>query len=70
MFEGMEHREFIDSLGGTLILARLVGVRAKAAWNWHERGIPWRFRPAIADFAKDRGVEVPTDFLDATPRAA
>jgi len=57
----------IDDLGGTGKLASELNENASTVSMWKQRGIPWRWRPTIAQMAKDRGVEVPDDFL--TPSA-
>jgi len=62
----MAHSDIIDKLGGTGALAATLGIKDSAVsmWRSEDRGIPWRWRPRIAQLAKQRKVELPPTFLD------
>lgn len=66
----MNTREFIYALGGLNIVSEALGLKASAVGNWHKRGIPWRWRLAVAELAAARGVEVPADLLTPSAEAA
>lgn len=66
-------KELIDSLGGTGAVSDHLGVASNAVSNWTKRGVPWRFRPAVAQLAKQKRQPLPDGFLDpasAQERAA
>ena len=66
-------QELIASLGGPTAVASALGQKPNAVSNWINRGIPLRWRPAVAELARRRGVKVPADFIassQATERAA
>ena len=58
--------ELIKELGGPAKLAKLLGIERTAVANWRQadRGIPWRFRPAVANLALKHGVTLPDDFWE------
>jgi hypothetical protein len=59
----MSHAEIIVALGGTVAVAKAVGVSGQVVTNWKTRGISWRYRGAVAKLAATRGVVLPGDFL-------
>jgi hypothetical protein len=59
----MTHAEIIVALGGTVAVAKAVGVSGQVVTNWKTRGISWRCRGAIAKLAASQGVALPGDFL-------
>ena len=61
--KGMSHATLIDSLGGTGPVSKRLGVSQSRVANWRERGVSWQWRPAIADFAKEKDVRLPAGFL-------
>ena len=56
--------DLIEQLGGHLEVAKALGLAGNRVWNWRERGIPWRFRPTLAEMASEKGIKVPRDFLN------
>jgi len=60
------HRELIKALGGAAVVAEEQGVTRQAATNWMSRGVPWRYRLALAKKAKSKKVRLPPDFLGGT----
>lgn len=60
---GMGHDAFIEKLGDTGAVASITGQKDSTVSNWKARSIPWRFRPQLAEIAKQRGVDVPEGFL-------
>ena len=63
-------KELIDALGGTSAVARSTGQSGNTVSNWKERGVPWKWRPLLAQLAERQNVPVPEDFLDPTAAAA
>lgn len=63
-------RDFIAALGGSGVVAAHLGLRLNRVGNWGKRGIPWQFRPAIAEMAKERRIKVPANFLRPHAEAA
>lgn len=61
--EGM--RDLIHELGGVTLIAKTLGVRTNVVSNWLIRGIPWKYRPAVAAIAKKKGIKIPADFLES-----
>ena len=61
--------DLIRSLGGLTVVASALGVKPNAVSNWPKRGVPWRYRPAIAELAREKGVELPRGFLDVREAA-
>lgn len=64
----MNDAQAIHELGGPTKLAarlKLKGVRvsAGAVIMWKINGIPWRFRPPVAEIADDEGLALPNNFL-------
>jgi hypothetical protein len=66
----MTHAEIIDGLGGTVVVANHFGLTAAAVSFWKSRGIAWEYRPAIAELAKDKALELPADFFTPKKRKA
>lgn len=66
-----DHASIIKALGGPTAVARSLGddISTAVVWNWTRRGIPWRWRPAVADLAKGRDIATPPDFLTAATAA-
>lgn len=45
--------------------------RVEAVYKWKQNGIPWRWRPAIAEMARKAGKQLADDFLlSAAPPSA
>ena len=65
-----EHAALIDALGGPTAVGHLLGVKQNRVSNWKGRGVPWRWRPALAARAAELGVDLPEGFAGATPEAA
>ncbi len=59
-----QHSTFIRALGDTAAVAKLTGEHLSTVSNWKERGIPWRWRPTIAQAARRKKVALPDDFLE------
>lgn len=59
-------KDFIKELGGYRAVASMLGIKPGTASNWGHatRAIPWRYRPALARIAQEKGVELPEGFLD------
>lgn len=66
----MNTRELIHALGGVVRIGKTLGVSPSVVGNWHIRGVPWRLRPAVAELAASKGIDVPNDFLITSPEAA
>lgn len=67
----MAHSKLIVELGGTGAVASALGQQDSAVSMWKRRGVPWRWRPAVAELAEAKGVELPEGFLEqAQERAA
>lgn len=60
----MSQPDFIEQLGGTGAVATELRQNDSTVSMWRVRGIPWRWRPTIAELAKRRGVDVPSGFLE------
>lgn len=54
-------REVIQSLGGPKAFAGL-GCNEEMVKKWMQRGIPWKDRARVADFASRKRVKLPADF--------
>lgn len=61
----MTDAEILKTLGGPSRVAHAIGAQKKAAHNWPTRGIPWKWRPHIAELAERAGVSLPADFSKA-----
>jgi len=59
----MSHGVLIDNLGGTGAVAKRLGISQSRVANWRERGVSWQWRSAIAEFAKEAGIDLPEGFL-------
>lgn len=55
-------REIIVDLGGPAVLKEL-GYTEYAIKKWMQRGIPWKARAKVADFAQRQRKWLPADFL-------
>jgi hypothetical protein len=57
-------RKLIEALGGAKKVAADLNTTHGAVRNWmlDGRSIPWRYRPAVAKIAAERGVSLPEDF--------
>jgi hypothetical protein len=67
----MAHSKLIKDLGDTGVVAAALGQQDSAVSMWKRRGVPWRWRPALAQMAEAGGVDLPDGFLDpAQERAA
>jgi hypothetical protein len=55
-------RDLIKALGGTTAVARALGEKPGVVNNWNERGIPWKWRPAVAELARKNKIELPEGF--------
>ena len=60
------HAEFIHELGGSTSLARELNIEVRRVDNWRRRGISWKWRPRVHLVAKERFVQPPPGFLDAS----
>lgn len=65
-----DHAQLIDDLGGGTAVAVAIwgeiganGKRRETVYKWKQNGIPWRWRPAIEKLARERGLQLPPDFL-------
>ena len=58
-------KDLIKALGGVTAVAQALGVSVSRVSNWGLRGVPWRYRPAIADMAKAKRVKLPAEFLQS-----
>ncbi len=56
-------KELINALGGASAIAKELNLAPSRVGNWASRGIPWKFRPAIAKLAQERAVKLPIRFL-------
>lgn len=64
----MTHAEIIEKLGDYTGIAVALGEPGKplpigTTSVWKSRGVPWKYRPALARLAKSKGVLLPADFL-------
>lgn len=63
-----QHAQLIENLGGgTAIAAALFGgdpKRRQAVYKWKYNGIPWRWRLPVERLARERGVDLPPEFLE------
>ncbi len=57
--------DVIDQLGGATKVAKALGMKRNRVSNWRDRGIPWRYRVAVAKLAMTHGIKLPADFLEA-----
>ncbi len=65
---------FIDALGGTDAVAELIAKACSVNMPpqhviiMRQRGVPWRYRPALAAAAEKQGIDIPRGFLGYDPR--
>jgi len=59
----MDKPNLIDSLGGSGVVAGELSLKTNRVSMWRDRGVPWRWRPRIAELAREKGVQIPADFL-------
>jgi len=67
----MNHREFIQSLGGGTKVAELLltapgggEIDREAVYKWIKLNrVPWKWRPALVAVARGQGVSIPADFI-------
>jgi hypothetical protein len=60
----MTDSEVIDRLGGNAAVMEFCGVQHTAIiTNWRTRGIAWPARAKVAEMAKAKGIDLPSDFL-------
>lgn len=53
----------IINLLGTAEVAKHCDRSVSAVQNWKVRGIPWRWRAKVGQFAKRQGISVPVGFV-------
>ena len=60
-----QHAAIIAELGGSKSLSEELGQSRQNINNWKKRGIPWRWRPRIADLAVAAGKQssLPDNFF-------
>jgi hypothetical protein len=56
--------DLVDQLGSGALAKRL-GQKHSTVCNWRSRGIPHRWRPAVAQIAAEKNLPIPEDFFDA-----
>lgn len=60
----MTHSDFIEALGGGTKVAERLKIDREAVYKWRERDlIPWRWRPHLISFAREKGIRPPKQFL-------
>lgn len=60
----MSDTEIIKFLGGQTALAAQLGIASSRVGNWFSRGIPWEYRPEVANLIRAKDVKmVPANFL-------
>ena len=52
----MNHGKLIDELGGTTVVARLLGIKAPSVHAWRSSGIPDDKLIRLAPIAEQRGI--------------
>lgn len=65
------HQKLLSRLGGKDVVLpalaeRGIEVKPDAFRKWRDNGIPFKYRPIIADIASKKRVAVPKDFLIPT----
>lgn len=60
----------IDDLGGAVRVAEALGLSRTRVANWRARGIPWEYRPAIADLLREARKPVPPELIPPKARIA
>lgn len=58
----MTDKQLIDILG-TRPTARAMGVEVSVVSHWKRRGIPWRWRFRMAEYAGDNDIHLQSEFL-------
>lgn len=70
IMRAMNANELIDALGGTAIVAGILGVRKSAVSNWRRfDAIPSRLYLRLAAAGRERGIQVPETAFREVPRA-
>ena len=67
----MNHREFIQSLGGGTKVAELLStapgggeIDREAVYKWIKLNrVPWKWRPALVAVVRDQGKPLPNEFI-------
>ena len=59
----MSHKKFIEALGRTGEIARLIGVTSQEISKWKKRNIPWPHRTKFISIAAAKNVSLPDGFL-------
>lgn len=76
-----EHKSLIEKLGGRATLATAIWgeldsetlakrVDLIRKWEGLKNGIPWKYRPLIADLADEKRVRLPSGFIFRAGKAA
>lgn len=64
------HAALIQKLDGPKAVAERLGEVSEAAvYKWGKRGIPWKWRRAVAAIAREKRIRLPADFLGQVPEA-
>lgn len=61
----MDHASFLRAIGGSRVAGEIVGVTARAAQRWGNRGIPPVYWRRLVHAAIDRGISVTLEDLEA-----
>lgn len=65
----MNHRALIEQLGNGTKVAAWVSKAAgetvdrEAVYKWAANGIPWKWRPFVAQMAQEQQISLPAGFL-------
>lgn len=69
-----QHQDFLEALGKPPEIAEDLGKLCRTTFSaqhitvMKQRKIPWRWRPALAALAEQKGIAVPKGFLGYDPR--
>ncbi len=60
----IKHAKLIDKLGGPAAVLKALGLKQsrQSVSNWRNRGVPWRYRVAVAKLAAEKNISVPRGF--------